>query len=125
MRSLTILAALICQLPLLSGCGAQARERAAAATGGDPTRGVSAIERYGCGSCHTISGIRAAHGLAGPPLSGIGNRVYVAGELPNTPDNLMSWIRHPRKINEKTVMPELGVTEQDARDIAAFLYSID
>jgi cytochrome c len=125
MHRLETSAALVCLSFLLSGCGAQARERAAAATGGDPSAGGRAAEHYGCGSCHTIPQIPAAHGLAGPPLSGIGRRLYVAGELPNTPENLMHWIRHPQAVNNKTLMPELGVTAQDARDIAAFLYSLE
>jgi cytochrome c len=124
MRNCTIFAALICSLPWLTG-GAEARKRAAAATGGDPASGVSAIERYGCGSCHTIPRIRVAHGLAGPPLAAMGKGVYVAGELSNTPGNLMNWVRHPRNVNDRTLMPELGVTEQAARDIAAFLYSLE
>lgn len=109
----------------LLGCVSRATEISArATTGGDPLKGSAAISRYGCGSCHTIPRIPGAHGLVGPPLTGIANRLYIAGELPNVPSNLMSWIRDPAKVNEKTLMPELGVTEDDARDIAAFLYSL-
>jgi cytochrome c2 len=106
-----------------TGCNAGARQAAAAVTGGDPQRGRSAIYKYGCGSCHTVAGIPDAHGLVGPPLSGIGNRTYVAGVLRNTPDNIVRWIRSPKDVNAKTAMPVLGVTEQDATDIAAYLYS--
>ena len=106
----------------LSGCNARAQQ-GAAITGGDPPRGRAAIFKYGCGSCHTVAGIFDAHGLVGPPLTGIGNRMYVAGVLPNTPDNIVRWIRNPKEINEKTAMPALGVTQQDATDIAAYLYS--
>ena len=92
--------------------------------GGDPQRGSAAIGKYGCGSCHTIRGISSAHGLVGPPLTGIGARMYVAGVLQNTPDNIVHWIQNPKAVDEKTVMPVLGVTFQDATDIAAYLYSI-
>ncbi len=109
---------------LTAGCSqTSARAAAAGVTGGDPQRGLAAISRYGCGSCHTIAGNRSAYGLVGPPLTGIGNRMYVAGVLANTPDNIVRWIRHPKQVNEKTVMPDLGVTQQDATDIAAYLYS--
>jgi putative membrane protein len=115
--------ALFILLPLGSSCGSDRRRAAAAVTGGDPRRGVAAISRYGCGSCHTISGIPIAHGLVGPPLTGIGTRLYVAGVLPNTPENIVHWIQDPKGVNEKTAMPVLGVTPQDAADIAAYLYT--
>ncbi|HET8548419.1 MAG TPA: PQQ-binding-like beta-propeller repeat protein [Bryobacteraceae bacterium] len=91
--------------------------------GGDPQRGAAAILRYGCGSCHTIAKLRYAHGLVGPPLTNMSSRMYIAGMLPNTPDNIVRWIRNPQAISERTAMPNLGVTSQDATDIAAYLYS--
>jgi cytochrome c len=106
---------------LLSGCN---HGTSSAVTGGDALRGAAAISHYGCGSCHSITGIPGAHGLVGPPLTGIGKRVYIAGMLANTPDNLEQWVRHPTKINEKTLMPDVGVTTRDASDIAAYLYSL-
>jgi cytochrome c len=107
---------------LLWSCGPSVRAGSIVA-GGDATRGLASISRYGCGSCHTIYGISSAHGLVGPPLTGLRNRMYVAGMLPNTPDNLMHWIREPKAVNPKTAMPQLGVTERDAADIAAYIYS--
>jgi cytochrome c len=97
--------------------------RASALTHGAPSRGPAAIGRYGCGGCHTIPGITGADGKVGPPLDGVGQRVYIAGQQRNTPDNLVSWIRYPRHVAPHTAMPEMGVTEQDARDIAAYLYA--
>lgn len=92
-------------------------------TGGDTHRGAAAIYKYGCGSCHTIAGIANARGLVGPPLTGIGARMYVAGVLQNNPDNIVRWIQDPKGVDEKTAMPKLGVSKQDATDIAAYLYS--
>jgi cytochrome c len=111
---------------LTSGCsrGSQAEQIAEATTGGSASRGAAAIARYGCGSCHIIPGVSGASGLAGPPLSGIGNRVYVAGVLQNTPQNLVHWIEDPPSVDEHTVMPKLGVTHQDAIDIAGYLYTL-
>jgi cytochrome c len=97
---------------------------AVAAGCGQPEAGIAAISRYGCGSCHVIPGASGATGGVGPPLTGIGRRLYVAGQLPNSQQNLITWIRHPASVNPKTMMPELGVTPQDARDIADFLYTL-
>ncbi len=95
------------------------------ATGGTPERGRAAIRKYGCYTCHTIPGITQANALVGPPLIHWSKRVYIAGELPNTPENLMKWIQHPPQVEPKTAMPDMGVTDQDSRDIAAYLYSIE
>ncbi|MFN2567821.1 MAG: cytochrome c family protein, partial [Gemmatimonadaceae bacterium] len=91
--------------------------------GGDAQRGAAAIRTYGCGSCHTIPGIRGANGLVGPPLTGIAQRSYVAGVLTNTPENLVRWIQNPPGVDPLTAMPNIGVTHQDAVDIAGYLYS--
>ena len=101
----------------------QTRTRAALLTGGDPDAGQQAIGKYGCGGCHTIPGVVGAHGLSGPPLSGIGQRVWIAGKLRNTPQNLQAWIKDPRGIDPHNAMPNMGVTDRDARDIAAYLYT--
>ena len=96
---------------------------AATLTGGDPDRGKAAIGRYGCGSCHEIPGVNAARGTVGPPLGGIATRSYLAGRLSNTPANMVQWIQHPQRVERGTAMPDMAVTETDARDIAAFLYA--
>lgn len=116
--------ALFALLWLVNSCGTASKRQAAALTRGNPDRGASTISRYGCGSCHSIPGIAGANGLVGPPLGGIGDREYIAGILPNQPVNLMRWVRDPRAVNERTVMPNLGVTPGDASDIAAYLYSL-
>jgi cytochrome c len=109
---------------LLCGCGPASRGNAATLTDGNPDRGISAIAHYGCGSCHFIPGISGAHGLVGPPLSGIKDRIYVAGSLHNNSANLRRWIQGPHEVNQQTAMPDLGVTAQDANDIVAYLYSL-
>jgi cytochrome c2 len=102
------------------------RTRAAYITtdGGNAHAGRDDIRKYGCNACHTISGVPGAHGLVGPPLDGIGSRQYIAGEVPNTAANMMRWIQHPHQIEPHTLMPEMNVTEQDSRDIAAYLYTL-
>jgi cytochrome c len=92
-------------------------------TGANPARGKALIERFGCGSCHTIPGVRGANALVGPPLTGIRERVYVGGVTLNNADNLAKWIHNPRELSPKTAMPNVGASEAQARDMAAYLYS--
>ncbi|MFL5785856.1 MAG: c-type cytochrome [Bacteriovoracaceae bacterium] len=92
--------------------------------GGNPIRGYHAIQMFGCGACHTIPGVPGATGKVGPSLEEFRERPLIAGELTNTAEHLVQWIRHPREIDSKTAMPELGVSEEEARDIAAYLYAL-
>ena len=102
----------------------QLEEAATLTGGGNAEAGRVEIRKYGCNSCHTIPGVSGARALIGPPLEDVARRYYIAGELQNTPGNLMLWIQHPRHIEPHTAMPEMGVTEQDSRDIAAYLYTL-
>jgi cytochrome c1 len=126
LRPARALALLLPALAALAGaCGrAEAHEEAAAITGGDPERGRAAIRAYGCGNCHTVPGVPGADALVGPSLAGMPHRAYVAGVLTNGPDNLVRWIRDPQGVDSLTAMPNLGVTERDARDMAAYLYTL-
>ena len=90
----------------------------------DAQRGAQLIGKYGCGACHTIPGVNGADGLVGPPLTHWSERGYIAGVLPNDPDNLAMWISHPQQVMPGVDMPEMGVSEQDARYISAYLYTI-
>lgn len=110
-------------LATLAACS-NVRRDAAQLTGGDPDRGIQLIGRYGCAACHTIPGIRGADAAVGPPLTRVASRMYLAGQIQNTPANMVRWIQHPREIEHGTVMPDMGVTESDARDIAAYLYTL-
>jgi cytochrome c2 len=93
-------------------------------SGGDDKRGREFIDRYGCGTCHVVPGIGRAQGQVGPPLTGIAHRSYVGGRLPNTPDNIVLFIRHPQQVVPGSAMPDLGVSEPEARDMAAYLYTL-
>lgn len=92
--------------------------------GGDATRGAAALREFGCQACHAIPGIRGEPAYVGPPLTKFARRSYVAGALPNRPENLVRWIQNPQAIQPGTVMPNLGVSEAQARDIAAYLYTL-
>jgi cytochrome c2 len=101
-------------MALLGGCGK------------DPSieNGRLLLRQFGCGACHEIPGVAAADGKAGPPLGGVADRVYLGGTLPNSPDNMVRFIRRPQDIDPRTGMPDLGVTEPHARDMAAYLHTL-
>jgi putative membrane protein len=107
-----------------TGCESRDTRHAEEITAGHADRGKAAIERYGCGSCHRIPGVSGAESVVGPSLEGIANRVYIAGHMVNGPDAMIAWIRDPRHFRTPTAMPDLGVTEQEGRDIAAYLYTL-
>ncbi len=79
--------------------------------------------QYGCPTCHVIPGVPGAIGKVGPSLDSLAQRSYLAGTVPNTPADLQAWIMHPQHFQPGTAMPEMGVTPQDAQEIAAFLQS--
>ena len=95
-----------------------------AVPGGDVAQGRLLIRQYGCGSCHVIPGIPGANGTVGAPLTEFARRKYIAGALINTPDNLVTWIVNPQAIEPGTAMPYMGVREDEARDIAAYLATL-
>lgn len=107
-----------------TGCAKSRSASLVHVDGGDADRGRRQIVAYGCGSCHMIPGIAGAEGLVGPPLIKWSGRKMIAGEIPNTPDNLVYWIAVPQSIEPGTAMPNLGVSDGQARDIAAYLYTI-
>ena len=93
-------------------------------TGGDLQRGRVAIRQYACQTCHVIPGVTGADALVGPPLNGIASRRYLAGVLTNTPEHMIEWLRNPQDVDPLSAMPDVGVTVADARDIAAYLYTL-
>lgn len=82
------------------------------------------ITTLGCGSCHIIPGIVDAHGLVGPSLERVASRQFIAGLLRNTPDNMVAWLRDPQRIVPGNAMPDLGISEQQAKSLAAYLATL-
>lgn len=93
--------------------------------GGDSHEGRRLIGKYGCGSCHVVPGLREARGKVGPDLTAFKRRIYIGGRIANEPENLIRWIEDPQALAPGTAMPNLGISREEARDIAAFLYTLD
>ena len=98
-------------------------ERPPVGCNGSPRRGHDLVIAYGCPSCHEIPGT-APRGRVGPPLDHIGTRAYIAGKITNEPIDLQEWLRDPPRMKPGTAMPNLGVTDRDARDMTAYLRTL-
>lgn len=107
------------------GCDPTPLDPAPALPDVEPERGKSAVVEYGCGSCHSIPGIRQANSYVAPPLLNWARRSFIAGEVPNNGENLARWIEDPQEVRPGTAMPDLGVTPADARAIAAYLLTLE
>ena len=107
---------------MLAACG---QPSAPPGVAGDPARGRLALTQYACHACHQIPGITGSEVYVGPTLEGFATRRIIARNLPSTPENLARWIRKPQEIDPHTAMPALGVSEQDARDMVAYLLTLD
>jgi cytochrome c len=91
--------------------------------GGQPVKGKVLAREYGCQTCHIVPGY-ATRGTVGPRLDRLPEQLYLAGKLPNTPESFIQWVQDPPAIRPGTAMPNLYVSEDDARDLAAYLYQV-
>lgn len=108
---------------LLAACQGDESEQVTV-EGGDPERGEELVMEYECGSCHFIPGIEDSQGHDAPGLQMWPNRAFVAGAAPNEPENVMQFLRDPDSIKPGTAMPDLGISEEEARHITAFLFTV-
>jgi cytochrome c2 len=121
---LTPCLALFSVILALCGCAPSRTENVARVMGGNPVVGKTQIVRYGCPACHEIPGIQTARARVGPSLRNIVGQEYLAGQLMNTPDNMIRWVRAPQGIRPNSAMPDMAISEEEARDITAYLYSM-
>jgi cytochrome c2 len=118
------LTALLLTAVVLAACQRPGVDARSAVPGADPHRGKQLIAQIGCGKCHMVPGVTGADGLVGPPLQAFGRRTVIAGFFPNTPDNLVHWIQAPQRFLPGNAMPNMEINDHDARDVAAYLYSL-
>lgn len=116
-----IVALLLCGAPIACGPSASPQD---GKFQGNSRQGAIEIYRAACGSCHVIPGVVGADGVVGPSLERFASRKFIAGLLPNTPDNLSLWIEWPQRIAPGNVMPNMGLSAREARDIAAYLETL-
>lgn len=115
---------LLVTVGLLAACGTGLTDETLV-DGADPAAGRSALRDYGCVSCHQVPGVPGPQGEVGPPLGGVAGRRVIAGKLPHSRENLAAWIQNPQQIDPGNVMPDLDVSDDDVRDIIAYLYSLE
>jgi cytochrome c len=111
-------------LALLATAGCRPAAEPAPVPGGDPEEGRRLVRTLGCHSCHVVPGVRGADGRVGPPLTAFAGRVFIAGRLPNTPENLVRFLVDPPALAPGTAMPDVGATEEQARHLAAYLHTL-
>lgn len=123
---LGVLATVLLAAITISACTAFDRigEPVVEVEGGDPRLGRQAIRDFGCMSCHSVPGVTGADAWVGPPLDNWAERQYIAGREPNEPETLILFLIDPKYVDEQTAMPVTGLTEEDARNIASYLYTL-
>jgi cytochrome c1 len=124
LNTLRPVAAVLAAAVVVSVVGCASGDVSSPITGADPGRATDVANRYGCGSCHTIPGIRGADGTVGPSLAAFADRGVLAGSLPMSAANIIAWIKDPQALEPGVAMPDMDVTDQDARDIAAYLLTL-
>jgi len=112
---------LVCAV-LASGCTKEAP--ASRVAGGDPERGRLLVQQYQCAACHFIPEVQGPNGDAGPSLQAMGRMSYIAGSIPNQPENMIRFLQNPPAVKPGTLMPALGISNEEARHMAAFMYSL-
>ena len=114
-------ALLVCAA-LASGCAKE--EPASRVAGGDPERGRLLVQQYQCAACHFIPEVQGPNGDAGPSLQSMGRMSYIAGSIPNQPENMIRFLQNAPAVKPGTLMPALGISDDEARHMAAFMYSL-
>ncbi len=100
-------------------------KRGAQMTGGNPEMGRKKLAQHSCVSCHVIPGVPKGDGKSAQSLAHWSWHRKFLNTFPNTPENLERWLENPSHRKPGTTMPDLNVSPQDSRDMAAYLFSIN
>jgi cytochrome c oxidase subunit 2 len=110
--------------PAAAGPPADSVHTATAGAPPDPAyaAGEKLFQAKGCVGCHSLTAVNAPKGMIGPNLANVGARSYIgAGSFKNTDETLARWIQNPQAMKKGVLMPNLGVTPEEAKSLVAFL----
>jgi cytochrome c1 len=122
-RAMLVVPGVLVVAMVMTGCG-RTREPQQVVAGGHADSGRSALASHPCVNCHVVPGVPGSRGVVGPPLTDWAGRAYIGGRLPNTPENLVRWIRNAPSVDPEVAMPDMGISDRDARNMAAYLYTL-
>ncbi len=93
----------------------------------DPRHGRQLLDEKGCTGCHTFSGVPALNIQPGTAKAG---PTALAPDLRHArerlaPGTLLTWITDPQSLKPDTPMPKLPLSADEARDIAAYIYTAE
>jgi L-cysteine S-thiosulfotransferase len=111
--------------PLLLAACVDKADLPKAVAQGDPRQGLAVIRQSGCSVCHTVPGVAWPRGRSAGDLAGFGAKPLIAGRLPNQPEVLMQWLIDAPALDPDTAMPSFALTQDQARHVAAYLYTLD
>ena len=90
----------------------------------DAAKGLQLVTDKGCVACHTFPDVKWPRGGLGPSLDGFARQGLIAGRLPNQPGVLMQFVRNAPGLVPGTAMPAITMTDQEARDVTAYLLTL-
>jgi cytochrome c2 len=116
-------------LALLAACQSAPAEPTAVPVPltGEAAEGKEVFLNRGCVVCHRVPGVPEAQGTIGPNLRGVGNPAThpkIAAVVDNTTDNMVRWLMNPQTVKPGTAMPSVGLSEAEARKLAAFMETL-
>ncbi len=90
--------------------------------GGSAAKGKEHFENFGCKACHVIGDDERVRNARASSYDIAPELTHAAGKL--HPDWIFDWIKNPRHYNPTTKMPSLRLTDQEARDLVAFIMTM-
>ncbi len=96
---------------------------AAAAAESEAGAGLTTFNAKGCAGCHTVAGV--SQGKVGPDLTHLYSRDTFAGSMFDlSEDNLRRWLEDPPGVKPGSVMPDLGLTDEEITQLIAYLETL-
>ena len=95
--------------------------------GSPAAEGAQLFQSFGSGSCLACHAIDPSAGNAvGPNLAHLASReTFGSGLFELNEENLARWLENPRAMKPGVVMPDYGLSEEQAEAIAAYLLTLE